>query len=985
MTAMKMQYGKLCRTGRWWKIAMVCGGLCTTFTSCLSPLKPATNAGLTGTSGFHVATIQERIYADTMIGVENPLIVDPVDRRIWLYGAGRESVYFQVIIPAGTPDGTTLQIDPLKRTGAAGDSGRIISIDPARWRVFQILSVPAENADAVTVRLDGTVANGWQTVPDALSEIAIDKASAFLLPKGSNENMLLLLQVSIPQGLSRGDYAGQITIKSAGRTLSRPVTLRCWGFDLPESQTGIFGELDVSKVWTELGLGSLRDRDRLILPPDAARVKPLSEAIGPYCRILDECGIEPWLVGVCPRISVKDTDDVNIDWDGYRLLVDTVLKSSSRSRKFWPAPMDLSYPAPQVFGPYSSPTYQRMLRRYLGQFNDRVLKAGVAGKGVVIPAWVDDYRQGLDIYGAFVGMAREVYRSEQPVMVVNPFIPTDLRPLGWPAFKPLNKVKEYTRILCPGEKWLDPYATKSLRREGKLVWWRPMPSEGTVPSVKASYPRFLPQALAWTAWRYESQGVVLGKVNGWGRESATASGGSSKSESVLVYPGKWFGQDKPLGSLRLKMIHAGLQDISYLRALDRSGKRDLADWLARHLVRFAHTDTYDGSLWSTRNDGLCTSEQAWSLARVIAGYELSNRAIASTTQPADLEQRRIIQKLLTNQFRERTEGVTLETDGVRAKNVLDTQTGDEKVEWTFHTVARNFTDNEGGGQVQFVNPAASLRITGDSVNVGRLAWAWPVRTELTLESPSVTMGMFGVNVQPISLKRGDGTETLLNCRYCALAAQKLDRPVSVDGEFDDWPESPTSVAGNFVRIRPDGINERQLESMATAATWATTVRIGYTPQAICFAFICYEPKDRLMSLPSNSVASSMGLPWGEDLAAIVLDPDNSRSLNPLDAYHLIVKANGNVIGLRGTVEAGAMRAASAWANNVRAAVRVYDDRWQAEVAVPLSDLNASGKLNRWWGVDFSRFSAAISEMSTWSGVKSPSCKPISLGNVFMAK
>ncbi len=43
------------------------------------------------------------------------------------------------------------------------------------------------------------------------------------------------------------------------------------------------------------------------------------------------------------------------------------------------------------------------------------------------------------------------------------------------------------------------------------------------------------------------------------------------------------------------------------------------------------------------------------------------------------------------------------------------------------------------------------------------------------------------------------------------------------------------------------------------------------------------------------------------------------------------------------------------------------------------------KAFRWWGVDFSRFSAAISEMSTWSGTKSPSCKPVALGNVFIAK
>jgi len=254
----------------------------------------------------------------------------------------------------------------------------------------------------------------------------------------------------------------------------------------------------------------------------------------------------------------------------------------------------------------------------------------------------------------------------------------------------------------------------------------------------------------------------------------------------------------------------------------------------------------------------------------------------------------------------------VEVAGVRAKNVLDITSGHEKVEWTVHLVVRNFSDNESGGTSGFVNLASPLKGIEDQAKISSLPWAWPMRTELKLESPAAALGMYGVNYQPISLKLKDRPEIVLNCRYCALAGQKLDKAIDIDGELNDWPENPGALAGNFLQIRPDGVNEKSWEKQNPIATVPTTVSIGYTAHHLYFAFTCFGPKDRLVTRQSNTVASSTGLPWGEDLVTIVLDPENSRSFNPLDLYQVIVKANGTTIGLRGTVEAGKMGAVKPW-------------------------------------------------------------------------
>jgi hypothetical protein len=950
---------------------------------------------------FKVATVNERIFPGTLPGGENPLLVNPETRNIHLYGAGGETVAFQVIVPPQDGAAASLIIEPMVAAGADGNQSPspTPTIDQSRWRVYQVLNVPVTSYDAYDARLISPAFLSPQSYPDPLAPLMADASGHFSVPGNLRDSTLLWVEVDIPQQAISTEYSGTIRLEWPSKKMSRSVKLRTWGFDLPSPGVDVFGLVDVPKIWLEHGIGSLRESDRLILPPDQERTEKLAELVGQYVRLLDENGVEPWLTNVYPKMAGTDPASIYIDWAGYGRLVQAVLKNSSRARQYWPMPADLSYPSTQMYGPYSTGLYQQILKNYLRQFNETFVRPGLIGKPVAVPVWSDSYEQSVAVYPSSTQWAREIHQVDSSPMIVHPFMTTDLRPMGWPGFKPFDQDLDLAGAVCPEEKWLDPTMIATFREQGKAVWWRLAESDGTLPTLRITYPTYFSQALAWTGQRYDSSGVMLGNINNWPvkREQAVNDYGRWTG-NVLIYPGQWFGSDKPLASIRLKMIKRGLQDIAYMKALKNAGRGELADWLARHLVRFAHADAFDGSVWTLRNDGLCNQEQAWMLPSVIAGLELdllarqkkistqpTTTSTAPTTQQVLVENDRLMEKLYKSQFRQFTQGISVESQGVRARNITDIKTGQQEVEWSFNLVTRSFTDGVDQATIGFGNIAPPIVASRGSDKLTGLSWAWPVRSILKLESPGVAMGLFGVNSQNVRLKLKDNSEMNLECRYCALAGSKLGRMARIDGLFDDWPDTPSAIAGDFVRIRSDGINDQRFGAIDRRVQRPTQVQIGYDEQNLYLAFTCYEPQEQRSNKPTNTVESSAGLPWGEDLVAIVLDPDNTGSLNPLDAYQVIVKANGNVLTFRGTLEASNMNASQSWPNHVRAAVAVFPDRWQAEVCIPLADVKAMAKLNRWWGIDFARMSAAMSEFSTWSGTASQYTCPVSMGNLFLAK
>ena len=62
---------------------------------------------------------------------------------------------------------------------------------------------------------------------------------------------------------------------------------------------------------------------------------------------------------------------------------------------------------------------------------------------------------------------------------------------------------------------------------------------------------------------------------------------TTNSRGVIVYPGKKFGVKRALPSIRLKQIRRGMQDYEYFYLLDQCGRGDLADSVAKRIIRSA--------------------------------------------------------------------------------------------------------------------------------------------------------------------------------------------------------------------------------------------------------------------------------------------------------------------------------------------------------------------------------------------------------------
>jgi hypothetical protein len=577
---------------------------------------------------------------------DDPLLVNPAEQIIRLYAAGGENVAFQMIIPAGVANPLTLNIEPLKLYRP--DKTVEKDIEKIHWRVYRLYEVDTGEADSVIARQEPSSSVIKRKCSDAMEELGFDSTGAVSLPEIlPGEKLFLWVEMEIPRKIPRATCFGRIELKSGTEAFSKDLILHTWGFDLPDSGIDLIGIVDVPKLWQDSGIGTLRDSDRLILPPDETRIDLLADQLGEYTKLLSENGVECWPVRVYPKITGMAEDHPSIDWNGYRKLIQAVLTSSSQARKYWPVPVDIAYPQTQVYGPYDSSTYRPILSAMVREFNEKCVKPGLIGKPAAIPFIPDRYEEAINEYEKTLILMKEWFRTESGMLIVSPFIPGDLRAMGWRSFSSFDKINSTAGGNLCDERWLDPAVMEDLRGKNKRLWWRPMMSEGTLPWPKAGYPGFYSQAYVWAAWKYGTNGVVFDNVNG----RADDEGASTRNG--LIYSAKTFNSEKPLGSIRLKLLKRGLDDVAYLRALEKGGQKELADWMGRNLVRFAFTDASDGSLWTLRTDGLCNNDRAWMLPRLIAGFTLAERTTtAPATQRAESDRVDLLRKHYISQFRE---------------------------------------------------------------------------------------------------------------------------------------------------------------------------------------------------------------------------------------------------------------------------------------------------------------------------------------------
>lgn len=124
------------------------------------------------------------------------------------------------------------------------------------------------------------------------------------------------------------------------------------------------------------------------------------------------------------------------------------------------------------------------------------------------------------------------------------------------------------------------------------------------------------------------------------------------------------------------------------------------------------------------------------------------------------------------------------------------------------------------------------------------------------------------------------------------------------------------------------------------------------------------------------------IPVGEELIEILLDPLNAGTRSPDDLLHVVVKASGAVLVEQGIAMRPPISFGHSWSARVEAATRREEDRWTAEVRIPLASIGATQGSTA-WGLNVLRMNSSTEEYSSWSVTSGNAYDPMTLGNLIL--
>ncbi|MFA0744664.1 MAG: hypothetical protein LASZOEIN_001459 [Candidatus Fervidibacter sp.] len=153
----------------------------------------------------------------------------------------------------------------------------------------------------------------------------------------------------------------------------------------------------------------------------------------------------------------------------------------------------------------------------------------------------------------------------------------------------------------------------------------------------------------------------------------------------------------------------------------------------------------------------------------------------------------------------------------------------------------------------------------------------------------------------------------------------------------------------------------------------TIVKMTFHSDRLFVLFVCEEPNPKAMK---RTVRRRDGEVWRDDCVEVFLAPDPNE---PSSYYHIIVNSLGIIrdeFWQDGKDDVG-------WDSGAKVATRVEDDRWVAEIAIPLERLNRMPVFSETWKVNFARqrYSVEPPELSTWQPCRTSFHEPENFGTV----
>jgi len=195
--------------------------------------------------------------------------------------------------------------------------------------------------------------------------------------------------------------------------------------------------------------------------------------------------------------------------------------------------------------------------------------------------------------------------------------------------------------------------------------------------------------------------------------------------------------------------------------------------------------------------------------------------------------------------------------------------------------------------------------------------------------------------------------TTFLCQFAISQADKnvdvypISTKIQIDGELDEvWDDIPTS--SSFWQYAPND---------SIAAELNTEMKFAYDENTLYIAAICHS-KNKDYVIPSLKRDFRAG---GNDNITILIDPFNDRT----NAFMFGTNPAG--VQREGLISGGGADLSgfsTSWDNKWKCDARIYEDKWIAELAIPLSILRFNPDVTT-WRFNAYRFDTQINERSTW--------------------
>lgn len=898
----------------------------------------------------------------------------PGSGMVRLAGAINETLHFRFALQSGVSavSHAELRVAPFTSLGS--------SIDPAVVQVFRMHRVHVGKLPGWHVR----------TIPpskrdrdpwDALVPI---RAAEGGLPErlGAGESYLFWADVAIPKGTFDGVYTGRVSLMSGGRELGAvSIELTVWPLVLPdEGDAPLIGELDHRGLFRHHvrvgGRAFAASTDDWRTEPAEAR---LTSLLNGTLRLLRAHGVTPVLSDLTPLVRVDARGQLAVDWGAYDGIVEGCLDG-----RLFPERVPLSV-WPMPLGPVAAgfagsdmavaPGFESLLREYLGACARHFKERGWITRAYALPpVSPDSPAQAVSALRAFGALVRQVDRD---IRVAARFWPQDLAPLGWPDY-PASELGADVDIWIPPAQFFDPAAMAGARGAGRHTWLgvdRP-PFSGSV-GAGASLAEV--RVLGWQARQLGAEAVYVGGVNHWPEKEPAVTPGDciNLDPNVLIYPGGSFGLDEPVVSVRLKHLRDGAQDAAYRRLLREHGLEHVEIALLRALSTYAGADAYRTHFADGRTPGWIDDDGLFDLARTVMAESLLTGAVprgvpgASDAFARTASWRRLM--LRTERVDLRPEGVRMRLSGIPTR--LST-------EIELAGVVMNRTRKPLTGAYRAPRLPEGWSSPGEDQEVATAPPYSPRRVTLEFRADGFPRARDGVILLGIERAAPEGESYACEVRAACVTASPANRAPRIDGDLSDWPGGSANVAARFRLISADpcGGDDRP-ESRPSRPTTAFVQRDG----ANLYVAVNSEFDGSAAAIVSrqNQVAYDDLVPVGDELIELLIDPLNSGTRSPSDLFHLAVKPSGSYRVEKGIAFDPPCGRREPWPVDVEIATRVYDDRWTAELRIPLAAFGVDPVHATVWGFNVTRFDAGGQEFSTWSGAAGNAYDPLSLGNLYI--